>query len=87
MRYFGLLVVFVFVATAQGSPAKQQQWEDLFPQANMAEMRSMCDGDDAVACLKLKAISFLNNIFQLDNYKVFSSVFNFIIILRQTSIK
>ncbi|XP_044755182.1 uncharacterized protein LOC123314128 [Coccinella septempunctata] len=75
MRYFGAFVVLVaVVAAAKASPAKQQQWEDLFPQINMEEMRSMCDGDDPISCLKLKAISFLNNIFQLDNYKLSDSV-------------
>ncbi|KAL3267848.1 hypothetical protein HHI36_006989 [Cryptolaemus montrouzieri] len=70
-RFF-LFVVLVVAANA--SPAKQPLWEDMFSKASLAEMRSMCDEEDPIACLKLKAISFLNNIFQVDNYKLSDTV-------------
>ncbi|KAK9890828.1 hypothetical protein WA026_012174 [Henosepilachna vigintioctopunctata] len=74
MRTTRLFVFTIFVVAVSASPARQPLWEDIFSKSSLDEMRSMCDGDDPIACLKLKAVSFLNNIFQMDNYKISDSV-------------
>lgn len=34
------------------------------------EMKASCDGNDAIACMKFKVMSFLDMLFKKDNFQV-----------------
>ncbi|CAH0555709.1 unnamed protein product [Brassicogethes aeneus] len=64
MAFFKVCVTLAVVGLACASPAKHS----LF--SNMDETRSLCAEDDPIACLKLKAITFLDTILSKDNFQM-----------------
>lgn len=69
---FTKVCLLVFLASVVcGSPAPPPSlWKDSFLGGSIEEMRSLCAEDDPIACLKYKAITFLDSILKKDNYQV-----------------
>ncbi|XP_017770569.1 PREDICTED: uncharacterized protein LOC108558233 [Nicrophorus vespilloides] len=60
-----LCILFALVAAAVASPAVVDSLE---------QARAMCSDDEPLACLKYRAMSFLDNILKQDNYKLSEDV-------------
>lgn len=70
--------VCVFVALVTlcgGSPTKKAFWKGTSFDSSVEEMRALCAEDDPIACLKFKALSFLDSLLQKDNFQVTSLIF------------
>jgi len=64
-----ILTALVVAVTA--IPATQSTfWKSTFLGTPVEEMRAMCNNDDALACIKFKAVTFLDNIFKQDNLQI-----------------
>lgn len=60
-------LVIVLATFANASPALPK---DANMEASFEEMRSLCAEHDPIACLKLKALSFLDSLFRKKSYQV-----------------
>jgi hypothetical protein len=60
-------VVLALVSLSGASPAF---WKGTPFDSSVEEMRSMCAEDDPIACLKLKAISFLDSLLRKDSFQI-----------------
>lgn len=67
MAFIKVCALLVLATAAYGSPAF---WKGTELDSTVEEMRSLCANDDAIACLKFRAMSFLDTIFKKDNYQV-----------------
>ncbi|XP_063919187.1 uncharacterized protein LOC135134436 [Zophobas morio] len=63
-------VLLAVVTLASASPAKPAFWKGTAFDSSVEQMRALCAEDDPIACLKFKAISFLNSILQKDNFLI-----------------
>lgn len=70
MVFVKVCFLVALVTIANGSPAKPAFWKGTPLDTTVEEMRSGCNNDDAIECVKFKFMSFLDNIFKKDNYKV-----------------
>ena len=71
MALTNLFAVFAAVALVGSTPApKPTFWKGTPFDTTVEEMRSLCTKNDAIACIQFKAVSFLDNLFQKDTYKV-----------------
>ncbi|RZC37777.1 uncharacterized protein BDFB_010887 [Asbolus verrucosus] len=66
--------VCVLLALVTLSSASPTFWKGTPFQTTIEEMRSLCTEDDPIACLKYKAISFLDSILRKDNFQISESV-------------
>ncbi|XP_026472436.1 uncharacterized protein LOC113376655 [Ctenocephalides felis] len=74
MTSFKLLCVFVLFGACLAQPAKQNIFKEM-PVSDLAkEMKASCDGNDAIACMKFKVMSFLDMLFKKDNFQVSENV-------------
>lgn len=62
-----VFLVIVLATFAKASPALSKSAN---LDVNFEEMRSLCAEHDPIACLKLKAISFLDSLFRKKSYQV-----------------
>lgn len=62
-----LAIATVTLASPTSKPAF---WKGTALDNQVEEMRSLCANEDPIACLKYKAISFLDTIFQKDSFQV-----------------
>lgn len=67
MAFVKVCALLAFATVACASPAF---WKGTALDSTVEEMRSLCANDDAIACLKFRAMSFLDTIFKKDNYQV-----------------
>lgn len=72
-----LCVVVIAVSTGfvHSNPAKPAFWKGTPVDGLVAEMRSMCnDENDSFSCMKLKVMTFLDDLVKKDNYKITEDV-------------
>lgn len=74
MVFYKVCLFVALVTIVNGSPAKSAFWKGTPLDSTVEEMRSGCNNDDAISCVKFKFMSFLDNIFKKDNYKVSTEV-------------
>jgi hypothetical protein len=67
-------VIAVSTGFVHSNPAKPAFWKGTPVDGLVAEMRSMCNENDAFSCMKLKVMNFLDSIAQKDNYKITDDV-------------
>lgn len=77
MVSFKICALLALATVAYGSPAF---WKGTALDSTVEEMRSLCANDDAIACLKFRAMSFLDTIFKKDNYQVGASILKFAVL-------
>lgn len=70
-----LILCFVVMAVSTGfvhsNPAKPAFWKGTPVDGMVEEMRSLCnDENDSFSCMKLKVMTFLDNVLKKDNYKL-----------------
>lgn len=71
MAFFKSCIALVCISVVACSPAtKPSFWTGTTLDSTVEEMRSLCANDDPIACLKFKAMNFLDNLFQKDSYAV-----------------
>lgn len=73
MTAFKVCVFVTLVTLSSASPTKPAFWKGTSFDSSVEEMRSLCAEDDPIACLKYKAISFLDLILQKDNFQVINN--------------
>ncbi|XP_018321585.1 uncharacterized protein LOC108734495 [Agrilus planipennis] len=76
MAFFkSCLAVALIASVAYGSPAPKPAFWKGWSLDNIEEMRAMCaSDDDAIACLKYKFLSFVDNMFKKDSLQLSDSV-------------
>ncbi|XP_044271485.1 uncharacterized protein LOC123015676 [Tribolium madens] len=74
MTAFKVCVFVTLVTLSSASPTKPAFWKGTSFDSSVEEMRSLCTEDDPIACLKYKAISFLDSILQKDNFQISEGV-------------
>lgn len=74
MVFNKVCIVLALASVVIATPTKPAFWKGTPLDSTVEEMRSGCNNDDAISCVKFKFISFLDNIFKKDTYKVICEV-------------
>lgn len=67
---FGKVCAVLVLVAFVGATPTGNFWKGTFLDSTVEEMRSLCDNDDALACIKFKAMTFIDNLFNKDSFKV-----------------
>ncbi|KAK9692582.1 Protein of unknown function (DUF1676) [Popillia japonica] len=74
MALIKICAAVAVMSMVSSTPSPTYFWKGTAFDSTVEEMRSMCNNNDAIACLKFKTISFLDNIFQKDSFKLSDNV-------------
>lgn len=66
MAFFKICVVFALASATAASPAVN----DKGLAGTFEEMRSLCNNEDPIACIKFKALNFLDSLFKKNSFQV-----------------
>ncbi|KAI4461714.1 hypothetical protein MML48_5g00002982 [Holotrichia oblita] len=74
MALIKICAAVAVISMVASTPSPTYFWKGTAFDSTVEEMRSMCNNNDAIACLKFKTITFLDNIFQKDSFKLSDNV-------------